>query len=153
MYLGILLGEYQLLSNCSESGRHGYCFIHGANYTFYVTNTYLNWILRFDWLYHYSGSSTSTICYGYQTLTLKAKGWAQPDYRPPACDFRMGETSYQLMQGGDTQALTVGRSATVVVKGQGHQNRAKSTVKISNPQSKSTEISSLSHRSKIEKGS
>ena len=43
------------------------------------------------------------------------------------------------MQGGNTQALTVGRSATAV-KGQGHQIRAKSTVKISDPQSKSTEI-------------
>ena len=33
-------------------------------------------------------------------------------------------------QGSDTQALTVGRSATTVyVKGQGHQNRAKSVVK------------------------
>ena len=62
--------------NYSEFGHYGYCVIHGANYTFYITNTYLNWILRFDWLYHYSGSSTSTIIYyGYQTLTLKAK-WA-----------------------------------------------------------------------------
>ena len=34
------------------------------------------------------------------------------------------------MQGGDTQALTVGRSATAVkVKGKGHQNRANLTVK------------------------
>ena len=49
----------------------------------------------------------------------------------------------------DTQALTVGRSAAAV-KGQGHQIRAKSTVK-GNPQSKSTELSLLSHRSKVEK--
>jgi len=65
--LRALLEEYRLLSNYSEFGRHGYCVIHGANYTFYVTNIYLNWILRFDWLYHPGGSSTSTIYYGYQT--------------------------------------------------------------------------------------
>ena len=81
-YLGVSLGEYQLLSNYSEFGHHGYCVILGANYTFYVTNTYLNWILRFDWLYHYSGSNTSTLYYDYQTLTVKAKGRALPDYAP-----------------------------------------------------------------------
>ena len=80
VYLGVSLGEYQLLSNCSEFGHYGYCVIHGTNYTFYVTNTYLNWILRIDWLYHYSGSSTSTIYYSYQILTLKTKGRMLPDY-------------------------------------------------------------------------
>ena len=74
VYLRVSLGEYQLLSNYSEFDHHGYCVIHGANYMFYVANTYLNWILRFDWLYHYSGSSGSTIYYGYQTLTLKVRG-------------------------------------------------------------------------------
>ena len=44
VYLGVSL-EYQLLSYHSKFGHYGYCVIHGANYTFYVTNTYLNWIL------------------------------------------------------------------------------------------------------------
>ena len=79
VYLGVSLGEYQLLSNYSEFSHYGYCVIHGANYMFYVTNTYLNWILPFDWLYHYSGSNTSTLYYGYQTLTVKAKGRVLPD--------------------------------------------------------------------------
>ena len=56
VYLRVSLGEYQLLSNYSEFGNYGYCVIHGAKYTFYITNAYLNWILRFDWLYHYSGT-------------------------------------------------------------------------------------------------
>ena len=71
VYLGVSLGEYQLLSNYSKFGRHGYCVIHGTNCMVYVTSAYLNWILQFDWLYHYSGSSTSTIYYGHQTLTVR----------------------------------------------------------------------------------
>ena len=41
VYLGVSLGEYQLLSNYPEFSNYGYCVIHDANYTFYVTNTYL----------------------------------------------------------------------------------------------------------------
>ena len=57
--------------NYSEFGHHGYCVA-------FVTNTCLNLILRFDWRYHHGGSSTSTICYGYQTLTV-SEGAALPD--------------------------------------------------------------------------
>ena len=34
VYLGVSLGEYQLLSNYSEFGLYGYCVINGANYVF-----------------------------------------------------------------------------------------------------------------------
>ena len=80
MYLGVSLREYQLFSNYSEFGRHSYYVIHGANYTFYVTNIYLTGYCDLIG----STSSTSTIYYGHQTLTLKMKGRALPDYLIPA---------------------------------------------------------------------
>ena len=55
---------------------------------------------------------------------------------------------------GNTQALTVGRSVTVVkLKGQATKfvPNQRSRVKISNPQSQISELLSPSHRSKIEK--
>ena len=53
---------------------------------------------------------------------------------------------------GDTWALTVGRSATVV-KGPKIVPSQWSNAKIFNPLSKSAEKSLLSHRSKIKEGS